>query len=247
MEKAARILSLLATLLVASNVFASETSRIRIAAPYETSVSSAAPFEADPGHFAFPTSTPDGFSFSGGSFWYIFSSGFGVGYSDLRAQATVETRTARSLNANIPPFFTQIWGPGDLFFVNTMTLETRFLDLSYTMGEDLTLTVGAGIFLGGELQEELGYSDLAKNNYGNIGIAVVDENIQGKALAGGSNFLIVGYDFFGLELLVGVRQYNLRFRLGDSEFLRTNASSTRPTERFDFIFLQTIVGLGLTF
>ena len=109
------------------------------------------------------------FNTSGHSVNLVFANGIGVGYSTVRSNGSLE-------------------GVSYIFKNNS-------LDLSYTIGNSLSFTMGAGYLINGR-------GELSLN-----GESYVTENSAGEAV-----FMNFGIPFFGGELLLGYRQNNIKYK-----------------------------------
>lgn len=115
------------------------------------------------------TSATAELSTSGHSGNFVFANGIGLGYSTAKTNGSLE-------------------GISYKFKINS-------LDLSYTIGNRLSFTLGAGRMINGR-------GELTQN-----GVEYVTESVSGE-----SAFLIFGIPLIGGELLLGYRQNNSEFK-----------------------------------
>lgn len=149
------------------------------------------------------------------SFHYIHSSGFGVGYTSLRTSFDYKFKLPSGTSSSADPFDAQSWEFSGV-------VQTSFIDLSYTLGDSLSWTVGGGMLVTGEGEITEKYK---KDGYnaGEDGVSTTDGKTYGqelfdyeyeyssKMVTGQAFFTSVGYALGPLELLVGYRQTTLLF------------------------------------
>ena len=138
---------------------------------------------------------------SGHSGNFVFANGIGVGYSTLRSNVILE-------------------GVSYIF-------RNDSLDLSYTIGNSLSFTFGAGRLING-------WGELSLN-----GVSYATENSTGGAV-----FFNLGIPFIGGELLLGYRQNNIEYKNYQSQI------SGKPVTLADHVKLlssQVSVGIGFIF
>ena len=122
------------------------------------------------------------------------------------------------------------WGIGQTSekFLNTKSgynfeMQTQFVDLSYTLGESWTTTLGVGIPSG-------------------TGKITTSSNTEYKS----SNVSGVGYfAFFGLE--IGIFEFLVGHRVNNVEYSKFESGSTVLDTKYIVSGSQSIVGLGLSF
>ena len=138
---------------------------------------------------------------SGHSANLVFANGIGLGYSTVRSNGSLE-------------------GVSYIF-------KNNCLDLSYTIGNSLSFTLGAGLLING--RGELSFN----------GVSYATENSTGEAV-----FMNFGIPFFGGELLLGYRQNNIKYKNFQSQV------SGQPVKLADSVKLisgQVNVGIGFLF
>jgi len=108
-------------------------------------------------------------------------------------------------------------------------IQTSFVDLSYTIGESWTITLGGGI-----------PSGIAKitNDY-NFGRNTESE-YKSSTVSGGSYFTV-----FGLE--IGIFEFLLGYRVNNIEYTKFELESNTLDTKYKVSGGQTMIGLGLSF
>ena len=138
---------------------------------------------------------------SGHSTSLVFVNGTGLGYSTVRSNGSLESIS--------------------------YIFKNNYLDLSYTIGNSLSLTVGAGLLING--RGELSFN----------GASYVTENSTGESV-----FMNFGIPFFGGELLLGYRQNNTKYKIFQSQI---SEQSVTLDDSVDLISGQVNFGIGLLF
>ena len=138
---------------------------------------------------------------SGHSGNLVFANGIGVGYSTLRSNVSLE-------------------GVSYIF-------RNDSLDLSYTIGNSLSFTFGAGRLINGR-------GELSLN-----GVSYATENSTGGAV-----FFNLGIPFIGGELLLGYRQNNIEYKNYQSQILGKTVTLADPVK---LLSSQVSVGIGFIF
>ena len=138
---------------------------------------------------------------SGHSANLVFANGIGLGYSTVRSNGSFE-------------------GVSYIF-------KNNCLDLSYTIGNSLSFTSGAGLLING--RGELNFN----------GVSYATENSTGEAV-----FLNFGIPFFGGELLFGYRYNSIKYRNFQSQI---SGQSVMLDDSVKLISSQTSVGIGFLF
>jgi hypothetical protein len=138
---------------------------------------------------------------SGHSGNLVFANGIGVGYSTLRSNVSLE-------------------GVSYIF-------RNDSLDLSYTIGNSLSFTFGAGRLINGR-------GELSLN-----GVSYATENSTGGAV-----FFNLGIPFIGGELLLGYRQNNIEYKNYQSQISGKTVTLADPVK---LLSSQVSVGLGFIF
>ena len=138
---------------------------------------------------------------SGHSGNLVFANGIGVGYSTLRSNVSLE-------------------GVSYIF-------RNDSLDLSYTIGNSLSFTFGAGRLINGR-------GELSLN-----GVSYATENSTGGAV-----FFNLGIPFIGGELLFGYRQNNIEYKNYQSQISGKTVTHADPVK---LLSSQVSVGLGFIF
>ena len=122
------------------------------------------------------------------------------------------------------------WGIGQTSekFLNTKSgytfdMETQFVDVSYTLGESWTTTLGVGIPSG-------------------TGKITTSSNAEYKSstVSGGGYFAV-----FGLE--IGIFEFLLGHRASNVEYSKFEFGSTALETKYKVSGGQTLIGLGLSF
>jgi len=138
---------------------------------------------------------------SGHSGNLVFANGIGVGYSTLRSNVSLE-------------------GVSYIF-------RNDSLDLSYTIGNSLSFTFGAGRLINGR-------GELSLN-----GVSYATENSTGGAV-----FFNLGIPFIVGELLLGYRQNNIEYKNYQSQISGKTVTLADPVK---LLSSQVSVGLGFIF
>ena len=138
---------------------------------------------------------------SGHSGNLVFANGIGVGYSTLRSNVSLE-------------------GVSYIF-------RNDSLDLSYTIGNSLSFTFGAGRLINGR-------GVLSLN-----GVSYATENSTGGAV-----FFNLGIPFIGGELLLGYRQNNIEYKNYQSQISGKTVTLADPVK---LLSSQVSVGIGFIF
>jgi len=138
---------------------------------------------------------------SGHSGNLVFANGIGVGYSTLRSNVSLE-------------------GVSYIF-------RNDSLDLSYTIGNSLSFTFGAGRLINGR-------AELSLN-----GVSYATENSTGGAV-----FFNLGIPFIGGELLLGYRQNNIEYKNYQSQISGKTVTLADPVK---LLSSQVSVGIGFIF
>ena len=138
---------------------------------------------------------------SGHSANLVFANGIGLGYSTVRSNGSLE-------------------GVSYLF-------KNNCLDLSYTIGNSLSFTFGAGRLINGR-------GELSLN-----GVSYATENSTGGAV-----FFNLGIPFIGGELLLGYRQNNIEYKNYQSQISGKTVTLADPVK---LLSSQVSVGLGFIF
>ena len=138
---------------------------------------------------------------SGHSGNLVFANGIGVGYSTLRSNVSLE-------------------GVSYIF-------RNDSLDLSYTIGNSLSFTFGAGRLINGR-------GELSLN-----GVSYATENSTGGAV-----FFNLGIPFIGGELLLGYRQNNIEYKNYQSQISGKTVTLADPVK---LLSSQVSVGIGFIF
>ena len=138
---------------------------------------------------------------SGHSGNLVFANGIGVGYSTLRSNVSLE-------------------GVSYIF-------RNDSLDLSYTIGNSLSFTFGAGRLINGR-------GELSLN-----GVSYATANSTGGAV-----FFNLGIPFIGGELLLGYRQNNIEYKNYQSQISGKTVTLADPVK---LLSSQVSVGIGFIF
>ena len=138
---------------------------------------------------------------SGHSGNLVFANGIGVGYSTLRSNLILEEVSYMFRNDS--------------------------LDLSYTIGNSLSFTFGAGRLINGR-------GELSLN-----GVSYATENSTGGAV-----LFNLGIPFIGGELLLGYRQNNIEYKNYQSQNSGKTVTLADPVK---LISSQVSVGIGFIF
>jgi len=138
---------------------------------------------------------------SGHSGNFVFANGIGVGYSTLRSNVILE-------------------GVSYIF-------RNDSLDLSYTIGNSLSFTFGAGRLINGR-------GELSLN-----GVSYATENSTGGAV-----FFNLGIPFIGGELLLGYRLNNIEYKNYQSQISGKTVTLADPVK---LLSSQVSVGIGFIF
>ena len=138
---------------------------------------------------------------SGHSGNLVFANGIGVGYSTLRSNVLLEGVSYKFRN--------------------------DCLDLSYTIGNSLSFTFGAGRLINGR-------GELSLN-----GVIYATENSNGGAV-----FFNLGIPFIGGELLLGYRQNNIEYKNYQSQISGKTVTLADPVK---LLSSQVSVGIGFIF
>ena len=138
---------------------------------------------------------------SGHSGNLVFANGIGFGYSTVRTNGSLEGIDYKFKNHS--------------------------LDLAYTIGDDLSFTLGAGRLVQGRGEQSLN------------GTSYVTESSSGEAL-----FMNFGIPFIGVELLLGYRQNNIEYKLFQN---RIAGKSVILEDSVILLSSQLNAGLGFLF
>ena len=138
---------------------------------------------------------------SGHSGNLVFANGIGFGYSTVRTNGSLEGIDYKFKNHS--------------------------LDLAYTIGDDLSFTLGAGRLVYGRGEQSLN------------GTSYVTESSSGEAL-----FMNFGIPFIGVELLLGYRQNNIEYKLFQN---RIAGKSVILEDSVILLSSQLNAGLGFLF
>ncbi len=162
---------------------------------------------------------------SGGSFYFL-SRSLGLGYTTLTTNIEKEVRSTSN---------------DSLILREKTTLETKFTDVAFGIGENYSLMWGAGILSGGKLDTSLFYSYSG----------ATDETLKHDKLAGHSLFMVFGHHGSGFETLLGIRTNYIKADLKDSgssaETLRTASSISYDSTGIRLTTTQVQLGIGVTF
>jgi hypothetical protein len=148
-----------------------------------------------------PSKAAEKLNTSGHSGNLVFANGIGVGYSTLRSNVSLE-------------------GVSYIF-------RNDSLDLSYTIGNSLSFTFGAGRLINGR-------GVLSLN-----GVSYATENSTGGAV-----FFNLGIPFIGGELLLGYRQNNIEYKNYQSQISGKTVTLADPVK---LLSSQVSVGIGFIF
>ena len=138
---------------------------------------------------------------SGHSGNLVFANGIGVGYSTLRSNVILDRVSYIFRNDS--------------------------LDLSYTIGNSLSFTFGAGRLINGR-------GELSLN-----GVSYATANSSGGAV-----FFNLGIPFFGGELLLGYRQNNIEYKNYQSQI---SGKTVTLADHVKLLSSQLSVGIGFIF
>ena len=138
---------------------------------------------------------------SGHSGNLVFANGIGVGYSTLHSNVSLE----------------------EVSYI----FRNDSLDLSYTIGNSLSFTFGAGRLINGR-------GELSLN-----GVSYATENSTGGAV-----FFNLGIPFIGGELLLGYRQNNIEYKNYQSQISGKTVTLADPVK---LLSSQVSVGIGFIF
>ena len=105
----------------------------------------------------------------------------------------------------------------------TFDMQTQFVDLSYTLGESWTTTLGVGI----------------PNGTGKITTSSNTE-YKSSTISGSGYFAVFGLEIGIFEFLVGHRANNV-------EYSKFESGSTALDTKYEVSGGQTVIGLGLSF
>ena len=148
-----------------------------------------------------PSSSSAELSTSGHSVNFVFANGIGLGYSTAMANGNLENISYKFKNSS--------------------------LDLSYTIGRNLSFTLGTGIMINGR------------------GEIIQDgEGFTTESVSGESIFLNLGIPFFGGEFLLGYRQDNSNFKNYQCQM---SGKSVILTEPVNLVSAQINAGIGFFF
>jgi len=111
---------------------------------------------------------------------------------------------------------------------NVHEMNNSSLDLSYTIGEDWTVTAGVGYVYGGN---------------GKITSASSARKYETESVSGFGLFGLLGIVWEGLEGLIGARYYSTNY----TEFKSTNTSEVSTVKPYSISDAQLIFGLGYSF
>jgi len=140
-------------------------------------------------------------SISGHSGNFVFANGIGVGYCTERSNISLEG-VSHSFRNNI-------------------------LDLSYTIGDSVSFSFGAGQLING--RGELILKD----------VSYVTENSKG-----GSIFISFGIPFLGGDFLLGYRQNNVEYKNYKNQFSSNTVTLAEPVK---LLSRNVNIGIGLIF
>ena len=138
---------------------------------------------------------------SGHSGNLVFANGIGVGYSTLRSNVILEEVSYIFRNDSV--------------------------DLSYTIGNSLNFTFGAGRLINGR-------GELSVN-----GVSYATENSTGGAV-----FFNLGIPFIGGELLLGYRQNNIEYKNYQSQI---SGKTVTLADHVKLLSSQVSIGIGFIF
>ena len=138
---------------------------------------------------------------SGHSGNLVFANGIGIGYSTLRSNLILE----------------------EVSYI----FRNDSLDLSYTIGNSLSFTFGAGRLINGR-------GELSLN-----GVSYATENSNGGAV-----FFNLGIPFIGGELLLGYRQNKIEYKNYQSQISGKTVTLADPVK---LLSSQVSVGIGFIF
>ena len=149
---------------------------------------------------------------SGFSLLYVMSSGFGVGVTSTQTNYEVEAATTKNIRTVVSyagsPVASLIVAPQEtLLATETVTAIKQFLDFSYTFGDAINLTLGAGLLVGGSATVDVELSPTGQTILSALaGQPAGDETLENIEGHGQAVFAMLGLNLGGFEFLLGFRQ-----------------------------------------
>ena len=148
----------------------------------------------------------------------------------LRQMNGSQSKDSLSVKTTSNTIIWNSWGIGQTSekFLNTKSgytfdIQTQFVDLSYTLGESWTTTLGVGI----------------PSGTGKINTSSNTEN-KSSTVSGSGYFAV-----FGLE--IGIFEFLVGQRVNSVEYTKFESGSTVLNTKYKVSGSQSIVGLGLSF
>ncbi|MBF0286692.1 MAG: hypothetical protein HQM14_02645 [SAR324 cluster bacterium] len=211
------ILMTIGCLLYSNTVFA-EFHRIRLLAPVSEQG------ELDVGDSdATITQNP---TTSGFGLYYVMPFGLGIGYSTLSTTAESEFD------------FQSIC----CLIIQSMQYDSNFVDISYTIGEAFSFTLGAGLVIDGSAK--LDYeAEFISSWTALTGDSDFSRNFNASDASGNSWFVLAGMEFEPMELILGYRANSLSYKFDLDDIIINNSSTfTHKLET-----AEILAGIGVVF
>ena len=161
---------------------------------------------------------------------YLMLGSIGFGTTSLNTTLEKETRS-KSNDAQL--------------LKETTSINARFNDLAFVIGEDYTFMWGFGAFGGGSVQTKLDYGSTGGYS------SATDETLESDYLGGHSTFIILGHHGSGFETLLGYRTNEIKAEMKSTgtsaRTLHNNGTIELKDKGIHLKTSQVTLGFGFTF
>ncbi len=161
---------------------------------------------------------------------YLMLGSIGFGSTSLNTTLEKETRS-KSNDAQL--------------LKETTSINARFNDLAFVIGEDYTFMWGFGAFGGGKIESKLDYGTTGGYS------SATDETLESDYLGGHSTFIVLGHHGSGFETLIGYRTNEIKAEMKSTgTFARTlhnNGTIELKDKGIHLKISQVTLGFGFTF
>jgi hypothetical protein len=182
----------------------------------------------------------------GNTVLYIFTSGWGIGYTTHNVTFGIETYIYGDDEIEIA---SGIYHPIGLYNTQSYDINVGFYDFSYTLGDNFTFTFGSGILANATAEKRIQFSSSVYNVYKSAGITLNNEVLKAEHFGGISNFIMFGYEIGGFELIIGHRENAISIFFPESRSFRKVPVDldTNYDDKIVFRTYETSLGFGFTF
>ena len=236
--KLALLLILLLTTLVSSAFAEIEVRRIRVLGVASTGDTYAIEGEEVGSNSAnssenLNTDFVSGPTTSGGSVYLAYAN-VGLGLTTFRYKFRYEASSADD-GQQLPK--------DSVYYSETGELKTQFVDFFLVFGKVFSFSLGVGVLKSGSYNSEIKYSQQYKDYAAGYLITVLDTTAKDRTISGTAGFIVLGYNFGHLELLLSYRQTRVKYGVD------WKAAGDIATRKVDYTLDSNLwtAGLGIVF